>query len=174
MPVYGRVPEFQLISQAGEPFDRQALNGKIWVADFIFTQCPSICPTLSAHMAKLQQALPSDAGDPLRLVSFSVDPHNDTPEVLRAYAQRFHADPQRWFFLTGNHDALYGLIREGFQLAVAERSPEEANDGQGLITHSDRFVLVDRDLRIRAYYHGTDADVAQQVLRGIAALRAES
>jgi protein SCO1/2 len=172
--VLGAVPAFSLIGSDAAPVSSADLRGHMWVADFIFTQCPSLCPTLSAQMAKLQQALPSDAGDALRLVSFSVDPHNDTPEVLRAYAQRFHADPRRWIFLTGTRDALYGLIRNGFQLAVAERSPEEARDGQGLITHSDRFVLVDRDLQIRAYYHGTDADVVQQVLRGIAALRAES
>jgi protein SCO1/2 len=174
LPGLGSVPAFSLTGSDGAPVSAADLRGHIWVADFIFTQCPSVCPTLSAQMAKLQQLLPRDAGDLLRLVSFSVDPNNDSPEVLRAYAQRFHADPQRWLFLTGKHDALYGLIRDGFHLAVAERSPEEARDGQGLITHSDRFVLVDRDLQIRAYYHGTDAEVVEQVLGGIAALRAES
>jgi protein SCO1/2 len=174
LPVLGVVPAFALINSDGAPVSDADLRGHTWVADFIFTKCPSFCPTLSAQMAKLQQALPSDTGDALRLVSFSVDPRNDTPEVLRAYADRFHADPRRWLFLTGPPDVLYGLIRDGFQLAVAERSPEEARDGQGLITHSDRFVLVDRELRIRAYYRGTDTDVVEQVLRGIAALRAES
>jgi protein SCO1 len=174
LPVLGTVPAFALIGSDGAPISSADLRGHIWVADFIFTQCPGVCPRLSEQMAKLQQLLPGGTGERLRLVSFSVDPHNDTPEALRAYAHRFHADPRRWLFLTGEHDALYRLIRDGFQLAVAERAPEEARDGQGLITHSDRFVLVDDDLRIRAYYHGTDSDVVQQVLRGVAALRAES
>jgi protein SCO1/2 len=173
LPVLGTVPEFSLIGSSGKTITQADLAGGIWVADFIFTECPGLCPTLSAQMAKLQNALVTRGDSDVRLVSFSVDPANDTPEVLRAYAGRFHADPSRWWFVTGERVPLYSLIRNGFRLAVAERSPSEDTDGGGLITHSDRFVLVDRSLQIRAYYHGTEADSLQRMLQDIESLRHE-
>jgi cytochrome oxidase Cu insertion factor (SCO1/SenC/PrrC family) len=101
-------------------------------------------------------------------VSFSVDPAHDTPTVLRAYAEQHHADADRWWFLTGPREELYRLVSEGFHLAVAERSPEEATQTPGeMITHSDRFVLVDASGRLRAYYHGTDSAAVQQILRDL-------
>ena len=128
---------------------------------------------LSAQMAKLQHTLAHEGAEPVRLVSFSVDPANDTPEALRAYAERFGAEHGRWLFVTGDRGALYTLIAQGFHLAVAER-PESANtDGEGLITHSDRFVLIDRDLQIRGYYHGTDQESVQKLLQDIKELGKE-
>ena len=103
----------------------------------------------------------------VRLVSFRVDPHNDTPEALQAYAGRYGADPQRWTFLTGERDRLYELIGKGFMLAVVEREPDGADDSQELITHSDRFVLIDREHRIRGYYHGTERESVDQLLRDL-------
>jgi protein SCO1/2 len=173
LPIMGTVPEFSLRSSTGQPLSQANLSGRIWIADFMFTHCPSICPTLSAHMAKLQSALTRQGLD-VRLVSFTVDPVNDTPEVLRAYGERFHADPSRWLFVTGERDALYRLIGDGFHLAVAERSPGANSDGEGLITHSDRFVLVDGDLRIRGYYHGTEAESVQQLLNDVHRLQGEA
>jgi protein SCO1/2 len=143
MPVYGRVPTFQLISQTGEPFDRQALNGKIWVADFIFTHCSGPCPRMSAQMRRVQTAV-TELPD-VRLVSFSVDPERDTPTELAAYAARYHAQPGRWFFLTGDQKTLDALDRRAFMLGNVD----------GKLEHSTRFVLVDRQGRIRGYY-GTD------------------
>ena len=164
LPVLGTVPAFALTNSDGAPLSQQQLAGSVWVADFIFTQCPGMCPVLSAQMARVQKALPSSA---VRLVSFSVDPKNDTPEALRAYADRFGADQDRWLFVTGQRDALYDLIQRGFRLAVAERSEAEARDGDGLITHSDRFVLVDGDLQIRGYYHGMDDADVERLMRDI-------
>ncbi len=172
LPVMGNVPAFSLISSAGQPLSQASLSGKIWIADFVFTHCPGICPTLSAHMAKLQGALARQGLD-VQLVSFTVDPANDTPEVLTAYAQRFHADAARWRFVTGERSALHRLIGDGFHLAVAERAPGENTDGDGLITHSDRFVLVDGDLQIRGYYHGTEEESVQRLLADVQTLRAE-
>ena len=166
LPVLGRIPDFALVDSNGQPLSQAQLAGGLWIADFIFTKCPGICPVLSAQMAKLQRALPREASA-LRLVSFSVDPANDTPAALRAYAERFGAEPGRWLFVTGNRDALHTLIGDGFHLAVAERAESANTDGEGLITHSDRFVLVDRDLQIRGYYHGTDQESVQQLLRDI-------
>jgi protein SCO1/2 len=174
LPVLGTVPDFSLTASTGGTVTQADLTGGLWVADFIFTKCPSVCPLLSAQMGKLQDALAAAGRADVHLVSFSVDPANDTPEVLRAYAQRFHADPARWWFLTGDQASLHALIRNGFRLAVAERSPGEDTDGGGLITHSDRFVLVDRNLHIRGYYHGADTETVQKLLRDIRTLSSTS
>ncbi len=174
LPVLGRVPDFTLVGSNGEPLSQTQLAGGVWVADFIFTRCPSLCPILSGRMARVQQELAGKTGANVRLVSFSVDPSNDTPEVLRAYADRFHADRDRWLFVTGDRAALYALIGDGFRLAVADRPQSQNTDGEGLITHSDRFVLVDRELQIRGYYHGTDDTSIQQLLRDITTLNSHS
>jgi protein SCO1/2 len=145
LPVYGQVPDFQLTSQTSEPFDRKALDGKVWVADFIFTHCSGPCPRLSAQMRRVQTAV-TELPD-VRLVSFSVDPERDTPAVLAEYAARYHAQPGRWFFLTGDRKTLDALDRRAFMLGNVD----------GTLEHSTRFVLVDRQGKIRGYY-GTDQD----------------
>ena len=169
LPVLGTVPAFTLTADDGRAVSADDLRGQVWIADFIFTRCPSQCPMLTANMAKVQKALPADPAGVVRLVSFSVDPGYDTPEVLRAYGERFGADTTRWAFLTGDRAALYTLIRDGFHLAVGE-----APDSAGMITHSDRFILVDRDLRIRGYYSGSDPEGHARLVRDAAALRASS
>jgi len=173
LPVLGQVPAFSLIDSSGQPLSQAQLAGGVWIADFIFTHCPGVCPVLSAQMSKLQHVLPPQGPDAVRLVSFSVDPANDTPEVLRAYAERFAAEQGRWLFVTGQRDALYTLIGEGFHLAVADRPKGENTGGEGLITHSDRFVLIDRNLQIRGYYHGTEPESVQKLLQDVAALGKE-
>jgi len=92
--------------------------------------------------------------------------------VLEDYAGRFGADPKRWLFLTGESNVLHSLIKNGFKLAVAERSPDENTDGGGLITHSDRFVLIDADGHLRGYYHGTDPGDVDRLLADIETLHA--
>ena len=171
-PVVGAVPSFSLVERDGESLSRDDLAGQPWVADFIFTRCTGMCPALSARMAELRRRM-RDAGLQARLVSFSVDPSHDTPERLRTYAERYAAGDD-WFFVTGKRDDLYSLIGNGFRLSVAERSPEQAEDDGELITHSDRFVLVDGEGRIRGYYHGVDPDSLAQLLRDLAALQAPS
>ena len=158
-PCWARYPSFRCWRARGRPLSRRDLAGSIWIADFIFTRCGSICPILTAQMAKIQAALARAGDTSVRLVSFSVDPTYDTPEVLQEYATRFHADPNRWTFVTGQRNALYGLIGAGFHLAVADRPEGKDTDGGGLITHGDSFVLVDGSFNIRGYYHGTDAAV---------------
>jgi protein SCO1/2 len=157
LPVLGEVPAFTLTERSGRTVRAEDLTGRVWVADFVFTRCPDFCPALTARMAALQARLPPGP-DAVRLVSFSVDPVHDTPEVLRGYANRARAG-EHWLFLTGPREALATLLRDGFKVAFAEGGPPSAP-----ITHSDRFVLVDRRLRIRGYYHGTDsADLARLV-----------
>jgi cytochrome oxidase Cu insertion factor (SCO1/SenC/PrrC family) len=118
LPVYGAVPDFALIDQSGHPVGRGDLAGKVWIASFLFTNCPDECPLLTSEMARLQADLAHIAD--FRLVSISVDPDRDTPAVLSQYAERFNADPGRWLFLTGDKRAIYRLAREGFRLGIVD------------------------------------------------------
>lgn len=142
--VYGKVPTFQFTNQNGQPFGSAQLAGKIWIADFIYTTCPGPCPMISTRMGELQK--PLEKTD-VQLVSFSVDPDKDTPEVLRKYAANLHADPARWTFLTGAKSSIYKLSHDGFKLAVSD-----GGEAEGRPVHSTRVVLVDRHGEIRGYY----------------------
>jgi cytochrome oxidase Cu insertion factor (SCO1/SenC/PrrC family) len=154
--VYDPVPEFTLTESGGRTVGLQDLAGKVWIADFIFTSCAGTCPLMTAQMRKLQDALPREIG----LVSFSVDPKRDTPEVLARYAKQYHADPTRWMFLTGDRGTLFNLSINGFKLGVDDLQGSD----QEPITHSSRLVLIDKQSRIRAYYSGTeDADLKKLI-----------
>ena len=118
LPRLWAVPDFALIERSGQAVARADLLGKVWIASVIFTRCVDECPVISNHMARLQEALAAEPD--VRLVSITVDPAHDTPEVLTRYAQRFAAQPQRWFFLTGDKASIYRLVREGFRLGLAD------------------------------------------------------
>lgn len=171
-PVLGEVPDFALTERSGRTVTRAALSGQPWVADFIFTRCAGMCPALSTRMAELRRRA-REAGQPVRFVSFTVDPTHDTPAVLQGYAGRFGADGNDWWFLTGERAALYDLIKNGFRVTVADRPPADAPATGELITHSDRFILVDGRGRIRGYYHGMDAEAAPALLRDLTAVARE-
>jgi protein SCO1/2 len=160
-PVLGELPRFDLIDENGEPITLEDLRGRVWVANFIFTSCAEICPKLSERMAKLQDRL-ANMGDAVRLVSFSVDPVRDTPTRLAAYAQRFHARPGFWSFVTGPEDALERTIETGFKVAM-ERN-EDSETGFFDIVHGEHFVLVDQLGRIRGYYRSDEAKEIQRLL----------
>ncbi len=113
---FGQLPDFNLIERSGKPISRQDLAGKTWVAAFIFTRCAGPCTQISGSMAQLQSKL-QDVPD-TRLVSFTVDPEFDSPAVLTKYAERFGADPARWFFVTGEPKPIYELLRQGFKVGV--------------------------------------------------------
>jgi len=161
LPVYWQIPAFQLTSQSGQPFDSKSLDGDIWVADFIFTTCPGPCPRMSSQMRVVQTAVESIRD--VKLVSFTVDPKNDTPAVLAAYATRYHAEPGRWFFLTGEQAALETLCRNGFKLG----------DVDGSLVHSTRFVLVDRHSRVRGLYSTGEDGAVPKLLHDIRTLAGE-
>jgi len=161
LPVYWKLPDFQLTSQSAQPFDSKSLDGSIWVADFIFTTCPGPCPRMSAQMRGVQTAVASMPD--VKLVSFTVDPQRDTPAVLTQYAVRYHAVPGRWFFLTGGQTALEALCRNGFKLG----------DVDGSLVHSTRFVLMDRRSRVRGFYSSSDDAAMPHLLHDIRSLRAE-
>ena len=152
---YGTIPPFELTNQHAQPFGTAQLQGRIWIADFIFTSCPGPCPLISSRMAELQR--PLEKSD-VHLVTITVDPETDTPEVLRDYAERLHARPGRWDFLTGDKDTIFKLTQQGFKLAVAD-GEEEGNP-----VHATRAVLVDRRGEIRGYYDMTAPDGVTKLL----------
>jgi len=150
---YGTVPDFTLINQDGKNFGLSDLRGKIWIADFIFTTCPGPCPMISNRMSELQEPLKKTD---VHLVSFSVDPAKDTPQVLRGYAEKLGAESGRWDFLTGPQSTIYNLSRDGFKLAVGEE--------KGVPIHSTRMILVDRQGAIRGYYDAAEADAMTKLV----------
>lgn len=164
-PLFGEVPGFELVDQEGRAVTRETLLGVPWVADLVFTRCALVCPRMTAAMARLDRRLPPEG---VRLVSVSIDPAHDTPEVLAAYAARHGASP-RWRFLTGEHAAVRALARDGFKLGVAEVKGE--TDPGLALTHSDRFVLVDAAGRVRGYYDPFDDAALARLERDLDALR---
>jgi protein SCO1/2 len=173
---YGAVIPFTLTDRSGRRVGLEDLAGRFWIADFIFTRCTGVCPILTAQMSALIPALSRiPGGEEVRLVSFSVDPAWDSPEVLSRYAAgpAAGAAVDRWLFLTGPSEELHRLIKDGFRLSVAERAPGIGDTAGDLITHSDRFVLVDPAGRIRAYYHGTDEESVRKLLEDLERLLGE-
>lgn len=144
----GKVEDFELVDSSGKTFKPNQLSGKIWIANFIFTRCKLTCPVLTANMATLQKELPKN----VILVSFSVDPEHDTPQVLEKFAKSFGAEPDRWIFLTGKKDVIYKLIRDVFKLHVME-TPEDVTNP---VSHTPHFVLIDQKGLIRNHYVGTN------------------
>jgi protein SCO1/2 len=148
LPVYGHVPTFRLVDERGGPYGSEAMLGHVTVADFVFTRCTASCPRLTARMGELQARL-ARRGSDARLVSFSVDPDNDTPAVLAEYAAKAHAEPARWTFVTGNADEMVRAVVLGFKVSAA-KIEHGANDTE--VTHGNWFVLADRSGAIRGYY----------------------
>jgi protein SCO1/2 len=159
LPVLGEIPQFELVAQSGLPFDSHSLDGHIWVANFVFTNCPGPCPMMSHQMHGIQEA--TAATPELKMVSFTVDPANDTPPVLAAYAKHFMADPARWTFLTGPIAQLDDLGLKAFKLYPVD----------GKLDHSTRFVLIDGRRRIRGYYLSSDDAFPKNLLRAVRALQ---
>jgi len=163
---FGTVPDFSLTERSGRPIELSALKGKILVVNFIYTSCKDTCPLQSAEMAKFQSDL-KDLKE-VRLISVSVDPERDTPEVLSQYADRFHADPERWLFLTGQKEEIYRLAQEGFRLSAVP-APDAGREDPAIL-HSSRFVLVDGEAQIRGYYDSNDPEALRRLRQDVTTL----
>ena len=146
LPVLAQLPDFRLLERGGQTLGLADLKGKVWIADFIFTRCPGTCPRMSSRMASLQRDLRGEDG--LRLVSISVDPEFDTQEVLAKYAAQYQAEERRWFFLTGDKTAIHHLAKSGFLVGGVD----------DVTLHTTRFVLIDRQGRVRGYYNSSDEE----------------
>jgi protein SCO1 len=161
LPEYGTVPAFTLMDQSGRPITPDVLRGRPWVAAFMFTRCPSICPAVTRTMRGIQERAWARALG-LNLVSFSVDPDNDTPEVLRDYAAHYSADLNSWAFLTGDYNVVKTTAEQGFKTALSGRAdPSQEHFG---ITHGSHLILVDPEGKIRGFYRSSEPEAIDQLL----------
>lgn len=162
-----KVEDFTAITQDGEEFNVSDLEGHWWVVDFIFTNCETVCIPMTANMAKLQDMLEEEGLDDVKLVSFSVDPERDTPEVLQAYAEENGADLDRWTFLTGyDFSEIEEYAVDVFKVWVS--APEEGSDQ---VEHASYFSLVSPDGRIESHYSGTEADQMENIVADLKRLK---
>ena len=132
---------FELVERSGRQISEADFADRVCIVSFIFTRCQLSCPRITSVMKSLQARL---EGSDVLLVSLSVDPEHDTPQVLAEYARRFEAEPERWWFLTGSRPLIYNLIQRRFKLSVMENPAPEADGKAEAIAHSDRLALVDR------------------------------
>jgi len=165
---YGRLPEFSLQDQTGGIITRADILGTVVIANFIFTRCTTVCPVFTDKMHRVQDRT-HKYGDAIKLVSFTVDPEYDTPEVLRAYADDHGADSRRWRFITGAPEQVRAMVTDG--LAVAMDKSGVQVDGSPNIIHSEYFVLLDHQGHIRGYYSSSDAQRVETMLRDAHRLR---
>jgi protein SCO1 len=165
-PVLGTLPPFRLTDQDGAAFGSAELAGRVWVASFIFTRCPTVCPAVTRQMA-LVQGRTRNLEPALHLVSFSVDPEFDTPPRLAAYAREHRASPRMWTFLTGPADAVRATVEKGLRIHVG-RDPADTSPAG--ISHGTHLVLIDGAARIRGYYDSDDPDAIDRVVRDAALL----
>ncbi|MGH7453247.1 MAG: SCO family protein, partial [bacterium] len=170
LPVLSTVPDFTLTERSGQPFGLNELRGYIWVADFIFTNCAGTCPIMTTAMTEIQKTALAEKLDDVKLVSITVDPERDTPEVLQRFANGYGALQGRWYFLTGEGAAIQQLANKGFLLSAAT----SGGSAEEPIIHSNRFVLVDRQGRIRGYYDGTEQESVVQLLKDLKKLYREA
>lgn len=169
-----KLPDFSLINQQGDTVSWEGLKGKVVIADFFFTHCPTICPRLTTNMRWLQQSINNSqrVGDKtpdfLHFLSFSIDPERDSVSRLKQWADRFQVNPEQWWLLTGTKKDIYDMAINEMKIGVV--------DGQGVDTnfiHTDHFVLIDSNRHVRGYYHGLDTASLQQLSNDIIFLTME-
>jgi len=145
----GPLEDFQVIDQHGEPFSKKDLEGKVWVANLIFTNCRTVCPPMTSNMAEIQRLLKEEGLDTVHLVSFSVDPEVDTPEKLTEFASRFTDDTENWHFLTGYvQKFIEQFARNNFHTIV------EKPENEDQVTHGTSFYLINQEGIIVKDYPG--------------------
>lgn len=169
-----KLPDFSLANQQGDTVSWAGLKGKVVVADFFFTHCPTICPRLTTNMRWLQQSINNaqrvgdKTPDFLHFLSFSIDPERDSVQRLKQWADRFQINPEQWWLLTGDKKTIYDMAINEMKLGLV--------DGQGIDTnfiHTDHFVLIDSNRHIRGYYHGLDTTSIRQLSNDIVLLTLE-
>ncbi len=169
--VFQTIPAFQLTDENGKVFSSKELQGKIYVANFFFTRCGTICPKITSQLSRATDTFNQDKD--VHFISISVDPNYDEPTKLSAYAKRFEADSTRWTFLTGVKKDIYHLILKGFHVPLADASEYDAaikNPDETFI-HSERLVLVDKTGVIRGFYDGTDKKEVDRLIMEIKVLK---
>ena len=170
LELIGKAPSYTLVDQNGKPFSSDALKGKVHVLEFFFSTCPTICPIMNQNMLKIEQKF---FGNPdFAIVSITINPENDTPQVLKQHAEAIGVKSSQWHFLTGEKDDIYKLANTGFNIYAGENA--KANGG---FEHSGLFALIDRDGNIRCrkddfgnpilYYDGTEPAGVEAIMQDI-------
>lgn len=156
---YHPIPKFSMLNQDSVFVSDEQFKGKIVIADFFFTTCPSICPVISAQMARLQDLIKKEKLEgQVKLLSHTVDPLHDTPSVLKQYGKKMGADFNTWTFVTADPDYMYWQAQKGYQLTAFP-----SDTAQGGFFHTDKVVLLDQEMKIRGYYDGTSTKSMDQL-----------
>ncbi|MBP9853260.1 MAG: SCO family protein [Candidatus Omnitrophica bacterium] len=158
LPMLGQAGSFVLTEANGQPFDSAQLYGKVWIANFFFTTCSDICPMMIKNMSSLSRTFEKVHG--VKMVSFTVNPEIDTPEILAKYSETLNKGKANWFFLTGKREDITQIVVNQFKLGKADEP----------IFHSPNFALVDRAGFIRGYYDGTNTDEVNQLFKDASVL----
>jgi protein SCO1/2 len=164
--VYATIPPFKFINQYGDSISNKTLGNDIYVADFFFTTCPSICPVMHRNMLAVYNAF-KDTAD-VKIISYTIDPKHDTVPVLKKYADKLGLSGNTWWFLNGNRDIVYQMAAKNYLVAVTKDST-----AAGGYVHQGYFVLVDKQQRVRGAYDGTDPKQVDQLIADIKTLKAE-
>lgn len=164
--LYHTIPAFNMLGQDSVKISNATLKGKIYVADFFFTSCPSICPVMQKNMLKLYKQY-KDERD-FAFLSYSIDPLHDTPSKLKKYSTQLGADSKKWYFVTGNKDSTYALAEKGYYATAKADST-----APGGFVHSGGLILVDKERRIRGIYDGTQEDEVDKLSQDMKLLQAE-
>jgi protein SCO1/2 len=164
--LYATVPPFSFINQEGDSVTQALVQNKIYVADFFFVSCPTICPIMKREMLRVYQAYKGDSS--LYLLSHTIDPQHDTVALLKQFATDLGVDGRQWQFLTGEREKIYEMAEKGYYATALPDSTEP-----GGFVHSGGFILVDRQGRVRGIYDGTDAQKVDELIADIALLKQE-
>jgi protein SCO1/2 len=168
---YGhKVGDFSFLNQEGKKISLDDVRGKVFVAEYFFTTCGTICPIMNQQMQRVAQAYATE--NDFRILSFTVDPKTDTVEQMKRYATAHGADAKKWYFLTGTQEKLYALARKSFFVLKPAEAENQGDVGSDFI-HTNNFVLVDKQLRIRGYYDGTNPKEIEGLIKDIALLLEE-
>ncbi len=159
-----KIAPFKMIDQKGDTITDKTYSDKIYVADFFFTRCQSICPIMTNYMAQVQEAFKND--DEIMMLSFSVTPDIDSIPVLKAYADKNNAITSKWHMVTGDKKEIYNLARKSFFAVL-----DEGDGGQQDFIHTEQFVLIDKNQQIRGMYDGTNKEAIQKLIKDIGILK---
>lgn len=163
--IYPTIPNFSFINQNGDTVTNADFEGKIYVADFFFTHCPTICPKVTAQMLRVHDRFKDSSV--VLLLSHSIDPKNDTVGRLHEYAGKLGVVAPKWQFVTGAKDSIYGIADDYFSIA------KESPDAPGGFDHSGRLILIDKNRRVRSFCDGTDAKDVDRFMENIQTLLRE-
>jgi protein SCO1/2 len=164
--IYHQIPAFRFLNQDSVWVSEQDMAGKIYIADFFFTSCPTICPKMKTQLLRIYERYASN--DAVRILSHSIDPTYDTPSVLRQYAERLHVKAPRWNMLTGDKAAIYKLGEKSYMVTAQE----DKNEAGGFV-HSGAFILVDKNRHVRGIYDGTQEVEVNHLIEDIEILLKE-